>query len=244
MGDTIDFNWEIEDFGHAEKLREELLRSTEEYCIVGYSGRITALQVFETCKEIYPVILDGEKYSGSTIYLLGKTGADRRSQHPTLLSAYTPFDDLPSRSGWTVDTAQLVNDTSATLLESQPTYRMDQDNNFGPEYRFQLSSLGDYRNRYIKVVVAAALQEGGQLVATISASRDGAPVHHSGSPYWRGENMGHMLLASGRGYAAFEVPHFIREDDDLSIILWNPNPSSPVQLHRMELWLLDNIWND
>lgn len=237
QGREIDFDWDVLEFGDAVSLREDLKNRKEEYLIIGYSARLTLLQVFETCKEFYPNIIDGQEYNNSAVYLLSKTHPASYIQEETNLSLFSP--EL-SNKDWLfhTDNNELLIDSASGF--NQIKYRM---NEFGPEFKFKLSDISNYKEKYIKVTVTADVPANGKLTASFTARRNGEILQNRGENYWEGRDLEQMIIDSGTGYFTFKIPKFIDEKDELIISLWNRDLNYDIFIDLIEVKVLDNIWN-
>ena len=231
----IDFDWDVLEFGDAANLREDLKNRKEDYCIIGYSARLTLPQVFETCLEFYPNIVAGEKYNNAAVYLLSKNDKGILRPDSEILSEF-PLNEWNSEES----RFSMVQLNGSTLFNG---YRLSGEDIYGPEYHFNLDDVSDFKSKYIKVEVNAALEMTGQLTASFSAKRNGESVMSQGEPYWEGRDLEKMLLDTGKAYFVFRIPHFIEDGDDLMISFWNRNADSPVYIHSVRVLSCENIWN-
>jgi hypothetical protein len=233
-GREIQFDWDVIEFGDAARLREDLKNRNEEYCIVGYSARLTLLQVFETCREFYPEVVTGTKYNNAAVYLLKKSN-DRKDEDEILA-------DFPSNQF--VSNAKLFVPLDTNVNSNAKGYRLANNDIYGPEFHFELSDIIDHENKYIRVEVEANILQDGQLTAAFTATRKGVAVKNSaGEDYWEGRDLEVMLKDTGKAYFAFSIPDFIQYGDDLMISFWNRNPNSEVIIKSVKIFEVDNIWN-
>ena len=231
----INFDWNVLEFGDAAKLREDLKNRSEEYLIIGYSARLTLPQVFETCLEFYPEIVDGTKYNNSAVYLLKKS-SDAKDKEYNLLAEF-PSSRFVSNQEQYIPIAP----NESTGFKG---YNLGGELIYGPEYHFDLSEIKDYRQKYIKVEIEALIEPEGQLTASFSAKRDGLPVQNfSGEDYWEGRDLEHMLLDKGEAYFVFSIPDFIEYGDDCMISFWNRNGESEIVIKSIRVLEVPNIWN-
>jgi Dolichyl-phosphate-mannose-protein mannosyltransferase len=237
--EEIDFDWDVLEFGDAAKLREDLKVRTEEYLVIGYSARLTLPQVFETCLEFYPNIVDGTKYNNASVYLLSKT------DHPTIRlyqHLEASFPPIREKSNWVFNKELFVE--GKIIKYPYNSYELSGDNIYGPEYHFNLNDISDHNSKYIKVEVIASVNDDAQLTASFGAKRSGVAVKNvQGEDYWEGRDLEVMLIDTERAYFTFEIPKFIEDGDDLMISFWNRNPSSPVYIHSVKVYSTGNIWN-
>lgn len=231
----IYFDWDVLEFGDAAELREDLKNRNEEYCIIGYSARLTLPQVFETCQEFYPEIVAGTKYNNAAVYLLKKSAEPEEKNYPILA-------DFPSNNFITNESQFIpIQLNESTSFKG---YRLGGDNIYGPEYHFDLSEVADYKDKYIRVEVAANMEIDGQLTASFTAKRDGIPVkNHSNEDYWEGRDLEVMLKDSGKAYFIFAIPDFIQLGDDCMISFWNRNGQSEIVITAIQIKTVNNIWN-
>ncbi|MFT4600902.1 MAG: hypothetical protein ACI857_001079 [Arenicella sp.] len=239
-GKEIDFDWDVLEFGDAARLREDLKSRKEDYCIIGYSARLTLPQVFETCLEFYPNIVAGKKYNNAAVYLLSKNDSASIVQYAYSLDEFPPKLE---NSDWIMNKNQFVASNPAWSTKSQ-VYELSNNNIYGPEFHFKLDDVSDFKSKYIKVEVKATLESIGQLTASFDASRNGEQVLNvKGEDYWEGRDLEKMLIDTGSAYFVFRIPHFIEDGDDLMISFWNRNGDSPVYIHSVKVLSCENIWN-
>lgn len=233
----IDFDWDVLEFGDASVLRESLKTREEQYLIIGYSARLTLVQVFETCKEFYPHIVDGTKYNNSAVYLLSKSNSQEMKQNEVVQDMFSP--EL-NNANWNFDQEGIELRRKPNSDFNVMAYKMSE---FGPEYKFSLSDINDYKNKYIKVLVKGEVPENGKLTASFSARRNGEVVQFRGENFWEGRDLEKMMVDSGEGYFTFKIPEFIENKDELIISLWNRDMSVDIYIDLIEILVLDNIWN-
>ena len=237
-GRAIDFDWDVIEFGEAKQIREELKNREEDYCIVGFSARLTLVQVFESCKEFYPNIIDGHKYNNSSVYLLGKKGSSKINQEEYVLADFQDLND----SSWVLG-QQKSNDKTRNGQGALRSYVLSGQDVYGPEYHFKLTDIPTWESSYIKVGVTADVQSSAQLTASFFAKRDGENLMYRDEFFWEGRDLEEMIKDKGNGYFVFKIPSFIKEDDDLIVSFWNRNSNSPVTINDVKIVVLDNIWN-
>ena len=240
-GDSIDFDWDVLEFGDAANLRRALKEVNADYLVVGYSARLTLPQVFETCREFYPNIIEGEKYNNAAVYLLGKKYSSRSQAYEERLLA--DFNENAQRSNWQLDGKFLrqITDRKTALIEE--AYLLKDSNIYGPEYHFNLRDVPDWRSQYIKVEIEAQIESESELTASFSVRRGGVPLEHRGENYWEGRDLEEMLLDHGKAYFVFKIPEFINYSDDLIISFWNRKASRAVLIEEIRIYAVDNIWN-
>ena len=71
-GKYIDLNIDLLEYGDNDKLMNMLEQSNKDFCLIGYSGRLTPPYFFRTALAYYPHIIDYKKYNNSAIFLLGR----------------------------------------------------------------------------------------------------------------------------------------------------------------------------
>jgi len=240
-GRTIEFDWDVIEYGEAADIREDLLNADQEYCIVGYSARLTLPQVFETCKEFYPFIIDGTEYNNSAVYLLSKNPPTKITQSLEKLSEFNP---AVLETSWQINSEYHYLATDGSMGGGERAYyELNSDNQYGPEYRFSTKDIEDLSEKYIKVEVEGEVPELGELTVSLSGERNGEVLQYRNENYWLGWDLEVMMVNNNIGYFAFSIPEFIAEADVLKISLWNRNPEIPIQLYKVSISVLDNIWN-
>lgn len=232
LGDSLKFDRDVMDFNEDISIRQELLNSDKDYCIVGYSARLTLPQVYETCKEFYPVILDYKKLNNCAVFLLAKTGKSQAPKQQTI-AEFTPDID---NSNWKFQTEQLFKDF----------YISDSTNIYGPDYTFKAGDLNIDFDYYLKLVVEAESTPTNQLTVSLTAKRNGLAVtNKNGDNIWEGHDLESMINSStpkGKSYFSLSIPDQIKPTDDIQISLWNRN-GQPVKIKSIKILAVENIWN-
>ena len=234
-GDSIDFDWSTLEFDSDIQLRRDLKQRSEEYCILGFSSRLTLVQVFETVKEFYPTIIDYEQYNNAAVFLFGKNG--RTLPQPTYKLAASFNENGIGK--WNYEPKLLVKNTNSTN-----GYQLDSVNIYGPSFTFTKPDLPKLEHGYVKVVVEALMDSLGQLTVAFTAKRNGAEVMSQDASLWMGHDLEEMIQTSPNktGYFAFEIPKFIKDTDQLTINLWNRS-GTPILIKRFEIYHTENWWN-
>lgn len=235
-GDSIHFDWWELEFDSDYQLYKDLSTRTEEYCVVGYSSRVTLVQVFEAALAFYPEVVDYENYNNGAVFLLKKADWESIDREEMVLARFDAFTDFGE---WSYDSTRAV-----TQNKLGATYYLDKENPYGPEFRFQPLELPAWEDAYIKVEVEAAIEEGDQLTVAMTGERDGAFIQHRGENMWIGRDLEGMLLTSEQdlGFFAFEIPPYILKDDKLKISLWNRG-ETPITIESFTVSYVENIWN-
>lgn len=239
--DPIDFDWDVLEFGDAKKLREDLKNNPNPHLVIGYSARLTLPQVFESCLEFYPHIIEGEKYNNAAVYLLSKTEMPIKQYYRS--AELADFNASSQRANWVLDGQYLRQIQQPDHGEITEGYLLKNPNIYGPEFHFTLNDIPNISNQYIKVLVSADLEEGDKLTASFSAKRNGEILQNRGENYWEGRDLEQMLIDKGHAYFTFKVPNFIEHTDDLMISFWNRNGERPILIKNIKVLTIDNIWN-
>ena len=249
----IDFDWDVIEFWDAPELREDLKNSTEEYCVVGYSARLTKPEIFETCKEFYPNILEYKKYNNAAVFLLSRNRPAQLTQQKAVLSKCT----ANNRNGWNFNQEQLGDwsvpiDTMyedglmLTEYERKRSFKLGEGEIYGPEFRFKLNQIEEPFGKYIKVNVKGDVNRfaefHGESTIYVSADRNGEQLMHRDEPFWQGYDIDQMLFDSGEGYFTFKVHEFFEPEDEIRIGVYNRNTSN-TWIYSIEIEVYDNIWN-
>ena len=235
--DSIKFDWSELVFDSDIPLRNDLKTRTEEYCLVGYSSRITLVQVFETVKEFYPQIIASRKYNNCALFLLKKgNGKSRVAAKKIELSR---FDNLSQYGVW-----EYKEEYKKAVAKMESSYFLDSTNLVGPTFNFKSENLPDIENAYILVEVDALIRIGGQLTVTFTGERNGEIIKHRNEPMWIGHDLEPMLtpFKPSKSYYAFKIPYFILPQDELKISLWNRRPA-PMTILSFRIYYVENIWN-
>lgn len=238
-GDSLTFNRHVIEFSDHKAIRNELLRANEEYCIIGYSSRYTPPQIFETCLEFYPNIIEYVQLENCGVFLLSKKNKGIGNRKRTLLSSFEAKDKV--NKGWRYKKDAIYRDSSGMAY-----YKSDSTHLFGPEFRIKAKDLKSDEDTYLYVSIDAEGSDNAEITATVSALRNGEVVmDNENKPLWLGMDMEEMLNrpeANGRGYFAFVLPKEIHKDDELIISIWNRN-GGPVRIRKISVEAVENIWN-
>lgn len=233
LGDSLEFNQHLIEFDGDYKLRKELLHSDTDYLIIGYSQRLTLPQIFETCKEFYPIVIDHLTLNNCAVFLLAKQGVKKETNQVKLLSTIDFQNQIPS--GWKLNKKRLLNSN----------YISDSTAIYGPDFVFKKSEIEVNYTYYLKVNVTALPSKNAQLTVALTAKRNGKYVlNNSGNKIWIGQNLEAMLENSETNSAYFTttIPKEINASDDIQISLWNRN-GTPVKLQSISIEVIENIWN-
>ncbi len=239
LGDTIQFNKDRVEYGESQQIYNELLTTTQPYCIVGYSTRGTLPQLFETCHFFYPYIVEYHKYFNSNVLLLSKTKPlNEINQTKEILAV---FDPTNSNSEWNFNASNVMNNY----------YLLDSLNPYGPDFSLTLSDLGFKsaksfnKKYYLKIDVTAIMSIDAQLTATLTAKRNGELIKtRSGENLWFGKDLEPMInhpTNNKTGFFATSIPLELEADDEIIISLWNRN-GKPVKIKEITINLMENIW--
>lgn len=238
LGDSLTFDKDVMGFSEGISIRETLVNSDKPYCIVGYSARLTLPQIFETCKEFYPVILDYKKLNNCAVFLLAKSGESiDKSKHIEL----TTFYGKAVNTDWNYDTLNHQIDNHNRLI-----YYSDSTHIYGPDYIFKKQDIKVDFNYYLKITINAKALDNSQLTVSLSAKRNGELVtNKNGDNIWEGHDLEIMLnnpTENNKSYFALQIPEQIKDSDDIQISLWNRN-GSPVKIYSIKIEVVENIWN-
>ncbi len=233
LDDSLEFNQDLIEFDGDFKLREELIDSKTDYLIIGYSQRLTLPQIFETCKEFYPIIVDYVKLNNCAVFLLAKQGVKKKINQVKLISQIdfktTNFE------GWKLNKKMIL----------MPYYLSDSNSTYGPDYIFKKSEIKVDYHYYLKINVFALASENSQLTVTLTAKRNGIDVlSNSGDKIWIGKDLEAMLTTTQTqsAYCSISIPKEIKASDDIQISLWNRN-GTPIKIQSISIEAIENIWN-
>ena len=237
-GDSLTFDKDVMGFAEDISIRETLINSDKPYCVVGYSARLTLPQIYETCKEFYPVVLAYKKLNNCAVFLLSKTGESiDNSKHQALATFY----GKEINNDWTYDTLQHQLDNHNRLI-----YYSDSTHIYGPDYIFKKQDITVDYNYYLKITVNSKALESSQLTVSLSAKRNGEGVTNSnGDNLWEGHDLETMLnypVENNSSYFALKIPEQIKDTDDIQISLWNRN-GNPIKIYSIKIEVIENIWN-
>lgn len=242
-GDTIDFDQSVIEFGSSENIRKILKWRMEEFCIAGYAEKLTLPQIFEVALESYPNIVEYHRFENSAVFLLSREDSGELNPHSEIFSSLDLYElNTPS---WKINPEFILTDT----LKDRLVYELNENNLYGPEFTFKKQETEKLDPNYLKIKLKARCPHNGQLTVSFTAKRNGIPVQHNGEIFWMGYDLEPMLIDSrnvfngeGESFWAFEIPEFIKAEDDITISLWNRN-GNPIQITSFEIWLVENIWN-
>lgn len=232
-GDSIRFDWHELEFNSDIPIREDLLKRQEEYCVIGFSSRITLVQIFETVREFYPTVVDYEQYNNGAVFLMQKGNRSQLGNEEEL-AWFSSFAD----GEWTFNPENIIP------TEGVDHYLLDSATIYGPEYHFSLSDLPDWENLYLKAEIAAEMEEGDMLTVAFSGERNGEVIQYRGENMWEGHDLERMILTttSQTGYFAFKIPDYLMETDDLKISLWNRG-GTEIKITSFRITCYENMWN-
>lgn len=249
-GKEITFDWDVIEFWSADSLRADLKERPEQYCVVGYSGRLTKPDIFETCKEFFPNLLEYKKYNNSAVFLLAKNRPSQLTQNKARLTLLNASNQI---EGWKIGEQQYREDSMFVILPTDSiayegyvrteAYVSDEQNPYGPDFEFTLSQIEDPYTKYIKVNVLGYGRPGGQLTVYVNATRNGEQLMVRDEPFWLGRDIEQYLINEKRAYFVFKVPDILKENDVVKIGIWNRNPEIPMGIQLIDIQVYDNIWN-
>ena len=232
QSDSLIFDRDVMAFNEDISIRQELLNSDKDYCIVGYSARLTLPQIYETCKEFYPVILDYKKLNNCAVFLLARSGKTFKPKQQIIAE----FKTTQNNSGWKFQKEKSYSNF----------YVSDSTNIYGPDYIFKKSDLTVDFDYYLKLIVEAESNSTNELTISLTAKRNGEPVtDKNGKDIWEGHDLETMINTSGsdeRGYFALNIPKSIEPTDDIQISLWNRN-GQPIKIKSIKILAVENLWN-
>lgn len=236
-GDSIDFDWTNIEFDDDHKLRKELIDRQEEYCVIGYSSRLTLVNIFETVKEFYPEVVDYQRYNNGSVFLMKKS--EEEGQQPGIQKRVARFNEFEAEEHWQYDKECVIAQTKEDY-----GYRLDSLHQYGPSYLFHKNDLNGIDHYYLKVEVTALLKKGDQLTVALTGEREGETITHRGENMWIGHDLEEMMLNSkvNMGYFAFKIPPYILPSDNLKISLWNRGGTS-IRIDSFHVSMIENIWN-
>jgi hypothetical protein len=243
FGDSVDFDWDVIEFADDYAIRRDLMTRTEEYCVVGYSERLTLPNVFETVREFYPNIVEYNRYDNAAVFLMSQDSVskDRRSIFEDESKAPYRLND------WVV--FSLPNPDSICLGAGQSYCLLSDKFQYYPEFIFKTREVADIENKYLKIEVNADCPVDGQLTAFISGTRNGEPlIQPNGEVFWMGHDLEEMLITTknpqceGAAYWAFKIPEYIKETDELKVSLWNRN-GKEIKVYSFEIYVIEDTWS-
>ncbi len=235
LGDSLTFDRDVLEFDDDKKIRKELLNEKRDYCVFGYSTRTTLPQLFETCLEFYPTIVESHRYNNSAVVLL----SDKKNEDKTLPSSnvVATFEAENPSKKWKTNNNHRKNNY----------YLSDSTAAFGPSFSFRMVDYGlkindDRHDHYLKITVNGEASLGAKISATFTAKRKGKAITNlDGKKIWLGHDLEKMMTTptkNNQAYFAFFLPTEILESDELNINLWNRN-GKPVKINRIKIeWVL------
>lgn len=248
-GDSVYFDWEVIEFADAPRVRRDLVLRNESYCVVGYSERLTLPQIFEVVQEFYPVIVESYHYENSAVFLLKKGIVQDSSDEitkPELQLVSQCLFQPEGQDNWIYNNSFLYSDS----ITKSMSYQLNAENVYGPDFVIRKKDLNGNIASYVRVEIEAAIPDNGQLTIGISAMRDGQFVQHNNENWWLGYDLEEMILSTqdsltgiGKAYFAFNVPSFIKPDDELKFSLWNRN-GAEIYVYNFRIVLVEDLWSD
>ena len=235
-GVPLQFDWSTIEFDDSYAIYEDLRKSQSTFCVIGFSSRLTLVQVFESALYFYPEVVDYQRYNNGSIFLLKRSNLKTIDREEILLAR---FDENPKFGHWEFDPAQkqAVGQNSSHYLLTE-TYAV------GPSYQFTKAEIPITTDGYLLVQTCADLPVDAGLTVTFTASSGGEAIMHREKPVWIGHNIEQMILTneSKQGFFAFKIPPFIEDSDDLKIQFWN-RTGHDIALWDIKVWWIENIWN-
>ena len=213
-------------------IREQLIKSNRDYCIIGYSSKLTLPQIYETCKEFYPVIVDYKKLNNCAVFLLSKYGKSKKTNKQIIAE----FQPKKQNDDWIYKKNKLT----------EKYYLSDSSNIYGPNIIFKSKDINCKFQYYIKTYIEAESNIKNEITVNLTAKRNGLPVKDiNGKNIWIGcdlESMINYPKLNEKSYFSFAIPKEIRPTDDIQISLWNRN-GFPVRIKYIKIESIENIWN-
>ncbi|MFT5819994.1 MAG: hypothetical protein ACI8ZM_001228 [Crocinitomix sp.] len=231
-GDSIDFDWTNLEFDADYSLRKELLKRDEEYCVIGYSSRLTLVNIFETVREIYPVVVDHQQYNNGSVFLMKKG----EPQFPGRIQQVAQFPDV---GDWQYERFNLYE-----IGKDAYSYDLDTLNPYGPTLSFTKKDLPFNAKGYLKVEVDAISRICAQFTVSMTGERNGEVIQHRDQNMWIGHDLETMLqpFEMSSTYFAFKIPPYILPNDQLKISLWNRGKGN-IKIQDFRVYYIENIWN-
>ena len=231
-GDSIQFDWITIEFDDDQAIRRDLMEREEEYCIIGFSSRLTLVNVFETVREFYPEIVDYENYNNGSVFLM-KRGEYKSPADEFKITAFKHDDK------WKYDKNFIYFNS-----DSVDAYQLDSTNLYGPSYTFTTKDLPEMERAYLKVELEVFLLHEGLLTVNMTGKRNGETIQYRGENMWIGKDVEDMLTVGymSSAYFAFKIPPYIQPDDELTISLWNRG-GERLMISEFRIFYIENIWN-
>jgi len=225
IGDSIDFNMSVLEFSDHITVRNKLVGETSEYCIVGYSSRLTLPNIFETCREFYPNIIDYAAGENWGVFLLHK---NKKGIQIDARKSIAKFGRDFRTGKWKFTENQFFN----------KKYQLDSANIYGPDCTIKNSFISGYFNIFIEAEIAKQ----GELTATFTAKRDGQDVLNNASEkLWIGENLEQQLNSDGTALFTVMLPPELKINDEITFSFWNRN-GQKVFIKSIHIVHIDNPW--
>lgn len=225
--------WEL-GFSSDVEIRRDLSKAPEEYCIIGYSSRVTTVQIYETVRSFYPEIVDYWNFENGAVFLL-KRGAYNEIAEENFITSMGK-----NETGWE------SSPYFWTTTYNHDAYLLNEENLYGPTYHFKLTDIPNYDDGYLMVKVTAHLDVHAGLTVTFSGKRKGEFILNPNTKenMWLGHDLEEMIFESSEniGFFAFKVPDYVKKDDALQISLWNRN-GTIIRIDSIRIISIENIFN-
>lgn len=202
----------INDFRHSQATLKaiDLIKQTEkEYLSLSFGVFPIPREVYEMARKKFPEIIEQKRYYISEALLLGRNNVQRK-----ILFEAKAFDK-PSKN-WNYNNNNIVNKS----LYSPPNALAIKENEEYPiSYNARLGHLSSERNRWVNIEFDIKGQDSCNLMLVVDVKRAGESIfwrgHETKAFYKKGE-WSHFMTV-------WERPTFVKDEDDISIFIWNLN---------------------
>ncbi len=240
LGDTLTFDRDTIGWGESTDILFELREREEQYCVVGYSGRVTTVDFFETVQEEYSLVAPPLKMNNSGVFLMARNPnhIPYQYQERASISFYTY---LHSEEWTNEDHIELDSAVGGLEMVLNDSVQM-----FGPSYSLRVGDIIRRDEGYLNILVSGRC-DSCEVTITISARRNGELVQEDTANFWRGKDIDRQMQADApdrfrNAQFSFELPSFLEENDTLEIGLWRRN-NKIFYLSYIGISWAENIWN-
>lgn len=209
---STNVNFAVDQFSSTAKIAEarDIIKSAEEeYLSISFGNIAVPAEVHEFAKQKFPKIINRNRYYNSEAVLYGKSDKKR-----SLIFQSHALDSI--NENWNVNSEKL-NDS--IYLSPPNAYKIDSLEEYALTFKNRLGNLSNENNRWLTLEFYFKSQDSCNLTLVVDVKRDGKSI------FWRGYET-KVFYKKGEWshfMAVWERPEFTRDEDDISIFIWNLN---------------------
>jgi hypothetical protein len=188
----------------------DLIKKTDkEYISLSFGVFPVPLEVYELAKKEFPEVIEQNRYYISEAILLGKGDKKRKIIFET--KALNKNSENWKHNKLHITDSSFYSPPNAYHLKSKEEYPLS--------YKSEVGAVSSEKNRWINTEFYFKSQDTCNLTLVVDVSRNDE------SYYWRGfETKAFYRKGEWSHFiAVWERPGFVKDDDDISIFIWNLN---------------------